>query len=559
MSDTLQHCSEFLAAIFDPADVIEFRTLKPVSKRWGTIRSLAEIVPTLLELNAKGAQIYHGGNPRTRAGESKEDGVALARCLFVDFDHGVTVEEAWSRIKATGLPMPTVTIITGGGVHCWWRLDEPLTDAKHWSKLQKRLAQALGSDPSIHDWPRIMRLPGFVNHKYEHKPVAELADVDAGRVYSLAELVPTTPGMSDTTRAFVERGILATGGGRRETMFAAACDLRDRGWTQDAAAAVLMPRMREFDLSEDEIADCPRQIHNAWKREPRPITAPATSSSPAKSSPIPAWQPFPTSALPPAVAALIEESARAIGCDEAFVSLPLLAVLGSAIGTTRRVEIKPGWTALPIVWPVTVAESGSHKSPAADVSLDHVRDREDVLHEEYLSEVSAYEYEVETYEKARAAWRQSKHAGDEVPVRPREPLQRRVLIEDATIEALVAALADNPRGLLVATDELAGWLDGHGKYNGSASSDEAFFLKAYSGRSHNVARRGGRRSIHIRQAAVWITGTIQPGVLARSLGVERRESGFLARLLLAAPPRRPKRWTTDSVSFDNPRGLRSRD
>ena len=279
---------------------------------------------------------------------------------------------------------------------------------------------------------------------------------------------------------------------------------------------------------------------------PKASTTPSTSST---SSPIEAWQSFPTSALPPAAASLVEEAARAIGCDEAFVALPLLAVLGSAIGTTRRVEFKPGWSALPIVWPVTVAESGSHKSPAADVSLDHVREREDRLNEAYLDAVSAYEYETETYEKARAAWRHAKQSSDEPPARPAEPLQQRVLIEDATVEALVAALADNPRGLLVATDELAGWLDSFGRYNGTAGSDEAFFLKAYSGRSHNVSRRTGRRSLHVRQAAVWVTGTIQPGVLARSLGLERRESGFLARLLLAAPPRRPKKWTTDTVSW----------
>jgi hypothetical protein len=274
-----------------------------------------------------------------------------------------------------------------------------------------------------------------------------------------------------------------------------------------------------------------------------------STSSPAGSSSIPAWQPFPASALPPAAASLVEEAARAIGCDEAFVALPLLAVLGSAIGTTRRVELKPGWTALPIVWPVTVAESGSHKSPAADVSLDHVREREDRLHEEYLSELADFELDLEAYEKARTAWRQAKKDGGDAPPRPKEPLQRRVLVEDATVEALVAALADNPRGLLVATDELTGWLDSFGRYNGTAGSDEAFYLKAYSGRSHNVSRRTGRRSLHVRQAAVWITGTIQPGVLARSLGVERRESGFLARLLLAAPPRRPKKWTTASVSW----------
>jgi len=277
-------------------------------------------------------------------------------------------------------------------------------------------------------------------------------------------------------------------------------------------------------------------------------TTPATPSTSSASSPVEAWRPFPTPALPKAVSTLIEESARAIGCDEAFVALPLLAVLGSAIGTTRRVLLKPEWRAPAIVWPVTVATSGSQKSPAADVSLDHVREREDRLHEEYVSTLSAYECEVEDYEKARSVWRHSKKPDEPAPKKPSQPIQRRVLIEDATIEALVSALADNPRGLLVANDELAGWLGSMGRYNGTPTADEAFFLKAYNGRSHNVSRRTGR-SVHIRQAAVWITGTIQPGVLRRALGVERRESGLLARLLLAQPPRRPKKWTTDSIGW----------
>ncbi len=548
MSNALHQCQQFLAAIFAADDVIEFRTLKPVTKNWETTGGLASIVEKLQKLNAQGAQCYFGANPRKQSGESKEDGVALARCLFADFDHNVTVEEAWSRIKSAGLPMPTATIASGGGAHAWWRLTEPAADRVAWSARQKALAQALGSDPTVHDWPRIMRLPGFVNHKYEHKPVAELVDVDASRVYSLDKLKPTTRGMSNATRAFIDRGEVDPGYGRRESMFAAACDLRDRGWSPDEAEAVLMPRMREFGFSSDDLADCPRQIHNAWKREPRAITSPATPSTPSASSPIEAWRPFPTPALPKAVSTLIEEAACAIGCDEAFVSLPLLAVLGSAIGTTRRVELKPGWRAPAIVWPVTVATSGSQKSPAADVSLDHVREREDRLHEEYVSTLSAYEYEVEDYEKARSAWRHSKKADEPAPKRPSQPIQRRVLVEDATIEALVSALADNPRGLLVANDELAGWLGSMGRYNGTPAADEAFFLKAYNGRSHNVSRRTGR-SVHIRQAAVWITGTIQPGVLRRALGVERRESGLLARLLLAQPPRRPKKWTTDSIGW----------
>jgi len=44
-------------------------------------------------------------------------------------------------------------------------------------------------------------------------------------------------------------------------------------------------------------------------------------------------------------------------------------------------------------------------------------------------------------------------------------------------------------------------------------------------------------------AAVSITGGVQPGILNRVLGYEHRESGLLARMLLAMPPRLRKRWT----------------
>ena len=113
-------------------------------------------------------------------------------------------------------------------------------------------------------------------------------------------------------------------------------------------------------------------------------------------------------------------------------------------------------------------------------------------------------------------------------------------------------MADNSRGLLLARDELAGWLGSFDRYAGKAGggSDEAFFLSAFNGIQHDVDRRtGDRRTIHVRQAALSITGGIQPAVLRRALGAERRESGLLARLLLAAPPPRPQKWTEAEVSI----------
>jgi len=62
-----------------------------------------------------------------------------------------------------------------------------------------------------------------------------------------------------------------------------------------------------------------------------------------------------------------------------------------------------------------------------------------------------------------------------------------------------------------------------------------------------IGESGTQRTLHVPHAAVSIVGTIQPAVLHRALGSEHRESGLLARLLLACPPRTAKRWTEKEV------------
>lgn len=59
-----------------------------------------------------------------------------------------------------------------------------------------------------------------------------------------------------------------------------------------------------------------------------------------------------------------------------------------------------------------------------------------------------------------------------------------------------------------------------------------------------VDRKGGA-TIYVPRAAVSVVGGIQPRVVAKTIGQQHyRDNGFLARLLLAMPPRRPKTWST---------------
>jgi hypothetical protein len=77
----------------------------------------------------------------------------------------------------------------------------------------------------------------------------------------------------------------------------------------------------------------------------------------------------------------------------------------------------------------------------------------------------------------------------------------------------------------------------------------AAWLSIFHGDAITVDRKTSG-VIHIPSAIVSIAGGIQPDALRRSLGVEHMENGLAARLLLAMPPRRPKRWTGCGITPD---------
>jgi hypothetical protein len=279
MMDALSQCIDFLGAIFEPEDIIEFRPLPPAAgRKWAPLAEIPDVVEWLEKLNTDDHQrvhAYFGANPRVGKGASQAEGVKLARCLFADFDGGVLLEDAYARIKAAELPWPTAILESGGGVHAWWRLDMPMTDADAWHVRMKAIASALGSDSSVCDWPRIMRLPGFINWKHEQRPLAVLKDCDPSRVYPLSRFarqavqsVTVSKGsMSDLTRRFLEEGFTLSAG-RRQTMFTVACDMAARGWGVAEATGAIMQRMRRVGLRQDDLDDCPRQIANAWRTRP---------------------------------------------------------------------------------------------------------------------------------------------------------------------------------------------------------------------------------------------------------------------------------------------------
>jgi Protein of unknown function (DUF3987) len=90
-----------------------------------------------------------------------------------------------------------------------------------------------------------------------------------------------------------------------------------------------------------------------------------------------------------------------------------------------------------------------------------------------------------------------------------EPVRRRYVVNDTTVEKLGLILAANPNGVLIFRDELTGFLramdrDGH-------EQDRAFYLESWNGCGRFTVDRVGRGTLDIEACCVSMLGGVQPG------------------------------------------------
>ncbi len=267
-----------------------------------------------------------------------------------------------------------------------------------------------------------------------------------------------------------------------------------------------------------------------------------------RSRPIPQrFRRFPTDVLPEPVLSYVRNGAKALGCDESYIALPMLSALAVAVGNSRRIQLKQSWCEPAILWTAIVGESGSLKSPAIELALKLLRKKQNAA-------FSDYEYAMERYQKDLAEYEQEKAKKPKSmlgPDKPVEPVAKRYYCSDITVEAVAGLLKHAPRGLLLARDELVGWLKGFNAYKGGKGSDDAAWLELHRAGTLLVDRKSGcPKTIHIPTASVSVCGGIQPDILRLALGREHFENGLAARLLLAMPPREPKRWTETDIDIE---------
>lgn len=237
------------------------------------------------------------------------------------------------------------------------------------------------------------------------------------------------------------------------------------------------------------------------------------------------YEPFPIETLPAPVEAYVRAASKALPAEPAMVGVPSLAVLAGAVGNSAQIKLKRSWKEPATLWTVLVAPSGSTKSPAFHHAVRPIFRRETEARDRY--------------EEEYARWKESEEDGQ-------EPTRQRYRTGDATPEAVVQILGDNPRGVLLARDELGAWLGSFDRYV-SGAADLQFWIEVWGGVQAS-RDRVGEGNTTIDQPAVPVTGTIQPGTLTEKLGEIHFDTGFASRLILCKPPTKLKRWTEADVS-----------
>ena len=82
-------------------------------------------------------------------------------------------------------------------------------------------------------------------------------------------------------------------------------------------------------------------------------------------------------------------------------------------------------------------------------------------------------------------------------------------------------------------------------------ADMQSWIEMHGGRPLTIDRKSSDKPVlSLDRPSVCIAGGIQPEVLKTRLKAEHIASGFVARLLMAMPPERPRRWSEADVTTE---------
>lgn len=224
---------------------------------------------------------------------------------------------------------------------------------------------------------------------------------------------------------------------------------------------------------------------------------------------------FPSEALPETVRAYVEAAGESLSVPLDYIAVPALGVMGAAIGTTRFLSPKDGWTEYPSLYVGVVGPSGAGKSPALRAAIEPVYRQQAHFHDLWKVELAGWEMRPEDDRGPR-------------------PEMASVVTTDATVEAVARMLQSSPRGLLMHKDELTGWVAAFDAYRSGRGADREFWLSVHSHQPVKVDRKTGD-PVYLPRPFVAVIGGFTPARLDRFITKDADPDGFWERILAVFP------------------------
>ena len=260
---------------------------------------------------------------------------------------------------------------------------------------------------------------------------------------------------------------------------------------------------------------------------------------PAELPPPPApYVPPPLDLLPSVLQDYVHAAAESLKRDVSFVFLPMLSAIGAAIGIARSILLKRGYIQPPNIWTGIINPTGTLKSASIEEGCFAV-----VEHEQELDRLNREAAEI--YAEELATWKAKNKKGR--GQKPKPPEIKTCLMDDLTIEALADRLQSNPRGVLVAKDEISGWLESFDLYHNTKGADVSRWQSLHTGAHFGIDRRTDNRHQRIWLPRVCITGGVQSKVFKRLMKEDYFERGLPARFIFAAPPPLQLKWSDATI------------
>lgn len=252
---------------------------------------------------------------------------------------------------------------------------------------------------------------------------------------------------------------------------------------------------------------------------------------------------IPLDAFPAKIQDMILALARQENYSIEYMMASLLVAVSTAIGNAVNIRIRGGWISNSALYMILVGRPGMGKTPPLDFAFRPIRKHDAKIIKQFKLDMEHYNSLVEN----------SKAKKDNSSPLPDKPILRRTIISDFTPEALMRALDDNQRGIVVYVDEIMGMFNAVNQYSKGQLIEQ--LLTAFSGKPLDISRCSIPVPIHIEHPFINIVGTMQTTRMHELIEKGYKDNGLIDRIIFVYPSSQEiSDWQLDedssSASFD---------